>query len=44
MQPYYVKAGPVMRLQAGPIAGKAAADRVCASVKTSGGGCLVVTP
>lgn len=42
LQPYFVKAGTVMRLQAGPIAGKAAAERVCASVKASGQGCLAV--
>lgn len=44
LQPYYVKAGSVMRLQAGPIAGKATAERVCGAVKASGGGCLVVAP
>jgi cell division septation protein DedD len=44
LQPYYVKAGSVMRLQAGPIAGKAAAERVCTSVKASGQGCLAVGP
>lgn len=44
LQPYYVKAGSVMRLQAGPIAGKAAAERVCASVKAAGQGCLAVGP
>ena len=42
LQPYFVKAGAVMRLQAGPTAGKAAAERVCASVKASGQGCLAV--
>jgi uncharacterized protein len=44
LQPYYVKAGSVMRLQAGPIAGKAAAERVCASVKATGQACLAVGP
>ena len=44
LQPYYVKAGNVTRLQAGPIAGKAAAERTCASVKASGQGCLAVGP
>lgn len=44
LQPYYVKAGSIMRLQAGPIAGKSAAERVCASVKASGQGCLAVGP
>lgn len=44
LQPYYVKAGSVMRLQAGPITGKAAAERVCASVKATGQACLAVGP
>lgn len=44
LQPYYIKAGNVTRLQAGPIAGKAAAERVCASLKASGQGCLAVGP
>ena len=44
LQPYFVKAGNVTRLQAGPIAGKAAAERVCAAVKASGQGCLAVGP
>ena len=44
LQPYFVKAGNVTRLQAGPIAGKAAAERMCASVKASGQGCLAVGP
>ncbi len=44
MQPYLVKAGPVTRLQAGPISSKAAAERVCASVKAAGQGCLPVAP
>ncbi len=44
LQAYYVKAGSIMRLQAGPIAGKAAAERVCASVKASGQGCLAIGP
>ncbi len=44
LQPYLVKAGAVVRLQAGPLSSKAAAERVCGSVKASGGGCLVVAP
>ncbi|MEK6637433.1 MAG: SPOR domain-containing protein [Pseudomonadota bacterium] len=44
LQPYFVKAGNVTRLQAGPIAGKVGAERVCASLKASGQGCLVVGP
>ncbi len=41
MQPYLVKAGPVTRLQAGPIASKSAAEQVCANVRASGNACLV---
>lgn len=44
LQPYLVKAGAVVRLQAGPLSSKAAAERVCGSVKASGAGCLVVAP
>ena len=44
LQPNYVKAGAVTRLQAGPIAGKAAAERICAALKSSGQGCLPVAP
>jgi uncharacterized protein len=44
LQPYLVKAGAVTRLQAGPLASKAAAERACASVKAAGQGCLVVAP
>ena len=44
MQPFLVKAGAVTRLQAGPLASKAAADKLCAAVKAAGQGCLVVAP
>lgn len=44
LQPYLVKAGPVTRLQAGPIASRAAADKQCAAVKGAGQACLVVAP
>ncbi len=44
VQPYYVRAGALTRLQAGPFADRASADRSCASVKSSGGACLVVAP
>lgn len=41
---FVVPAGSVTRLQAGPLASRAAADRLCASVRSSGNGCLVVAP
>ncbi len=44
LQPYMVKAGTVTRLQAGPLASRAAAEHACASVKAAGQGCLVVAP
>jgi uncharacterized protein len=44
LQPYLVKAGPITRLQVGPLANKAAADRLCASARGAGQGCLVIAP
>jgi uncharacterized protein len=44
LQPVYVKAGNITRLQAGPIAGKLAAERLCAAVSTGGQACLPVAP
>jgi uncharacterized protein len=44
LQPYLVKAGAVTRLQAGPLASGAAAERLCAAVKAKGSGCLPVAP
>ena len=44
MQPFLVKAGAVTRLQAGPLASKAAAEKLCTAVKAAGQGCLVVAP
>jgi cell division septation protein DedD len=41
LQPYYVRAGNVIRVQAGPLRDRAAAARACASV---GGGCFPVAP
>jgi cell division septation protein DedD len=43
-QPYYVKAGAIVRLQAGGFASSADASRACADVKRSGGQCLPVAP
>jgi uncharacterized protein len=44
LQPYLVKAGAVTRLQAGPLASKAAAEKQCVAIKAAGQGCLVVAP
>ena len=41
---FVVQAGPITRLQAGPLASKAAAERLCASVKASGQACIPVAP
>ena len=43
-QPYYVKAGAIVRLQAGGFASSADASRACAEVKRAGGQCLPVAP
>jgi hypothetical protein len=44
LQPQYVAAGAVTRLQAGPLASRAAADRVCAAAKAAGAACFPVAP
>lgn len=44
LQSYVVPAGAVHRLQAGPLASRAAADKVCASAKAAGQACLPVAP
>jgi len=41
LQPYYVRAGNVVRVQAGPLRDRAAAARACGAV---GGGCFPVGP
>jgi cell division septation protein DedD len=43
-QPYYVKAGAIVRLQAGGFASSAEAASACAAVKRAGGQCLPVAP
>jgi uncharacterized protein len=43
-QPLIVRAGPITRLQTGPFASRAAADRLCASVKAGGQACVAVAP
>jgi hypothetical protein len=44
LQPQYVAAGAVTRLQAGPLADRGAADRVCAAAKAAGSACFPVAP
>jgi cell division septation protein DedD/Tfp pilus assembly protein PilF len=41
LQPYYVRAGAIFRLQAGPLANRAAAERACAQARQA---CLPVAP
>lgn len=43
-QPLTSKAGALTRLQAGPLASRAAADRLCAAVKAAGQPCFVIAP
>lgn len=42
LTPYKIKAGAVTRLQAGPIATKAAADRLCSAIVAAGNPCIAV--
>jgi cell division septation protein DedD len=42
LQPFYVRAGNLVRLQAGPLASRAAAQQTCASLR--GQGCFPVAP
>ena len=44
LQPYYVPAGAVTRLQAGPVASREAANGLCASAKAAGSACFPVAP
>jgi cell division septation protein DedD len=39
-QPYYVKGGPVTRLQAGPLGSSADAERLCNRLKAAGADCI----
>jgi cell division protein FtsN len=43
LQPYVIKAGSVNRLQGGPLASKAAAEKVCAALKPSGQACFPIS-
>lgn len=44
LQPAYVNAGAITRLQAGPLASRAVADDACESAKAAGSACLVLAP
>ncbi len=44
LQPYLVKSGSITRLQAGPLASRPAADKLCSTVSAAGKSCLVVAP
>jgi hypothetical protein len=44
LRPSYEKAGTFTRLRAGPLASRAAVDRVCASAKAAGQPCFPVAP
>ncbi|MEY3905797.1 MAG: hypothetical protein RIR59_620 [Pseudomonadota bacterium] len=44
LRPFLVPSGGLTRLQAGPLADKAAAERACAAVRAAGMGCLVIAP
>ncbi len=42
--PVMVRAGRITRLQTGPVASRAAADKLCVAVKASGQACVTVAP
>lgn len=44
LQPFLVRAGAITRLQAGPLASRGAADRICAAARSAGSDCFVVAP
>jgi cell division septation protein DedD len=44
LSPILVPAGAVTRLQAGPLASRAAADKACAAAKAAGAACFPVAP
>ncbi|MGF1549469.1 MAG: SPOR domain-containing protein [Sphingomonadaceae bacterium] len=44
LSPMYVRNGGLTKLQAGPLASRAAAERLCASLKASGQGCFPISP
>ena len=44
LQPVMVRAGAVTRLQAGPVASREAAERLCVAAKAAGSACFPVAP
>ncbi len=44
LRPIYARAGALIRLQAGPLANRAAADRACAAARNAGSACIPVAP
>jgi TPR repeat protein len=44
LRPITVQAGPVTRLQAGPLPSRAAADKACSAAKAAGSACFPVAP
>ena len=44
LSPSYQKAGAIVRLRAGPLADKAAAEKACAAAKSGGAACFPVAP
>jgi cell division septation protein DedD len=44
LRPVTVAAGPVTRLQAGPLPSRAAADKACSAAKAAGSACFPVAP
>lgn len=44
LRPQFVRAGSLTRLQAGPLASRTAADRICAAARSAGHDCIVVAP
>jgi uncharacterized protein len=44
LRPAFVHAGALTRVQAGPFASRAAAERACAAVRSAGSECILVTP
>ena len=44
LSPSYQKAGAVVRLRAGPLADKGAAEKACAAAKSGGAACFPVAP
>lgn len=44
LQPSYEAYGALTRLRVGPLASRAAADKLCAAAKAAGQGCFPVAP